>query len=154
VFWSDYLSRRSYAIFGDILSFDTTHNTNRYLMVFVPFNGLNYHKQLICFSVGLLRDEKVESFQWLINSFLIATGIHIPKTVITDQDLTITQAIADVFETMVHRFCMWHIMRKLPKKVGRTLNGCEDFIEHINRCVWASDSPDEFEESWGEMLGV
>ena len=43
-------------------------------------------------------------------------------------------------------------MRKLPKKVGRTLNGCADFIEHIKGRVWASDSLDEFEESWGEIL--
>jgi len=40
-------------------------------------------------------------------------------------------------------------MRKLPEKVRCTLNGCEDFIERIKGCVWASDSPNEFEESWG-----
>ena len=30
-------------------------------------------------------------------------------------------------------------MRKLPKKVRRTLNGYENFIEHIKGYVWASD---------------
>jgi len=43
-------------------------------------------------------------------------------------------------------------MRKLLEKVRRTLNGCEEFVEHIKGCVWASDSADEFEESCGEML--
>jgi len=43
-------------------------------------------------------------------------------------------------------------MRKLLEKVGRTLNGCEDFIKCTKGCVWASDSPDVFEESWGVML--
>ena len=75
-------------------------------MVFAPFTELNHHRQLICFSVGLLRDEKVDSFQWLFNSFLIAMGSHTPKTVITDQHSGITQAIADVFETSIHRFYM------------------------------------------------
>lgn len=28
----------------------------------------------------------------------------------------------------------------------------EDFIESIKGCVWASDSPSEFEESGGETL--
>jgi len=74
-----------------------------------------------------LRDEKMESFQWLFN-FLIAVGSHMPKTVITDQDLVIRHAVVDVFKTSIHQFCMWHIMRKLPVKVGRTLNGYEDFI--------------------------
>jgi len=39
-------------------------------------------------------------------------------------------------------------MRKLPEKVGCTLNGYEDFIKRIKGCVWPSDSLDEFEESW------
>ena len=29
VFWCDSLCRRSYALFGDFLSFDTKHKTNR-----------------------------------------------------------------------------------------------------------------------------
>jgi len=58
VFWLDSLSKRSYALLGDILSFDMTHKTNSYSVVFVPFTGLNHHRQLICFGVGLLRDEK------------------------------------------------------------------------------------------------
>jgi len=53
-------------------------------MVFAPFTGLNHHRQLICFSAGLLRDEKVELFRWLFNNFLIAMGSNRPKTIITD----------------------------------------------------------------------
>jgi len=44
VFRSDSLSRRSYTLFGDNLSFDTTPKTHRYSMVFVPFMGLNDHR--------------------------------------------------------------------------------------------------------------
>jgi len=67
-----------------------------------------------------------------------------------DQDSTIKQVVVEVFDTSVHRFYMWHIMRKLPEKVGHILNDCEDFIEHIKGCIWTSDSPDEFNMSWGE----
>ena len=42
VFWSDSLCRRSYALFGDLLSIDTKHKTNRYDMVFAPFTGINH----------------------------------------------------------------------------------------------------------------
>ena len=91
----------------------------------------------------------MESFQWLFKSFLIAMGSHMPKTLTTDQDLVIRQVVVDVFETSIHLFCMWHIVRRLPEKVGRMLNGCGDFIERIKRCVWASGSCDESEDSWG-----
>jgi len=84
VLWSDSLSKRSCAIFGDILPFDTTHKTNQYSMVFAPFTGLNHHRQLICFGASLLSDGKVESFQWLFNSFLVAMGSHMSKIAITD----------------------------------------------------------------------
>ena len=47
---------------------------------------------------------------------------------------------------------MWHIMRKLPEKVGHLLNGCEDFLEWIKLCVWASDTLEEFEAKWADML--
>ena len=43
-------------------------------------------------------------------------------------------------------------MRKLLEKVGHMFNGYEDFIKRIKGYVWASDSPDEFKESWGKML--
>jgi len=79
-------------------------------------------------------------------------GSHMPKIMISKIDTVIRQAIADVFETLIHRFCMWHIMRNLSEKVSRTLNGCKDFIKLIKGCIWASDSLNEFEESWGEML--
>ena len=71
-------------------------------MMFAPFTGLNHHRPLICFSAGLLRDEKVESFLWLFNNFLIAKGSHMAKTIIMDQDPAIGQAIIDVFETSIH----------------------------------------------------
>ena len=61
-----------------------THKTNQYSMVLAPFTRLNHRRQLIYFGVSLLRDEKVESFQWLFNSFLIAMGSHMSSIVITD----------------------------------------------------------------------
>ena len=59
LFWSDSLSRRSYTLFGDTLSFDMTDKTNRHSMVFAPFIGLDHQRQLMCFGAGVLRDEKV-----------------------------------------------------------------------------------------------
>ena len=41
---------------------------------------------------------------------------------------------------------------KVPKKVGHLLNGCEDFLERIKLCVWASDTFEEFEAKWADKL--
>ncbi|VFQ91055.1 unnamed protein product [Cuscuta campestris] len=41
VFWCDPVARKKYAMFGDVISFDATFNTNRYKMVFTPFTGVD-----------------------------------------------------------------------------------------------------------------
>ncbi|XP_047952735.1 protein FAR1-RELATED SEQUENCE 5-like [Salvia hispanica] len=40
LFWADAISRRNYHMFGDVISFDSTYNTNRYCMIFAPLKSL------------------------------------------------------------------------------------------------------------------
>jgi hypothetical protein len=47
---------------------------------------------------------------------------------------------------------MWHIMRKLPEKVGPPLREDEHFYSTVNSCVWGSENPAEFEEKWSAMI--
>lgn len=152
VFWCDSLCRRSYVLFGKLLSFDTKHKTNRYSMVFALFMGINHNHQLTCFGAGFIQDEKVKSFKWLLQCFIDAMGGKKPKAVIIDQDPAIRQGVLSVFEGCSHRYCMWHIIRKLPEKVRHLLSGCEDFLEQIKLCVQASDTQEEFEAKWEDML--
>lgn len=37
VFWADGQTRRNYSIFGNVLTFDTTDETNKYFMIFAVF---------------------------------------------------------------------------------------------------------------------
>ncbi|XP_056695623.1 protein FAR1-RELATED SEQUENCE 5-like [Spinacia oleracea] len=86
VFWADCISRKNYALYGDVLSFDTTYGTNRYKMIFAPFTGLDNHRLCITFGASFLGDEKAESFSWLFEKFLDAMEGHKPVCIITDQD--------------------------------------------------------------------
>jgi hypothetical protein len=40
VFLADTTSKKNYDYFSDVLSFDTTYNTNQYDMKFTPFTGV------------------------------------------------------------------------------------------------------------------
>ena len=40
LFWSDSQSQIDYAVFGDVVIFDSTYRTNKYNMPFVPFVGV------------------------------------------------------------------------------------------------------------------
>jgi hypothetical protein len=121
-FWVDSRSRMSYKYFGDVVTFDPTYLTNRYKMPFVPFTGVNHHQQFILFGCALLWDETEESFIWLLSTWLEAMCGVCPKTIITDQDAAITNAVARVFPNVNHHCCMWHIEKKSSRVLEQYLS--------------------------------
>ncbi|KAK3161035.1 hypothetical protein QOZ80_1BG0070800 [Eleusine coracana subsp. coracana] len=52
----------------------------------------------------------------------------------------------------IHRLCMWHILNKLPQKLGRTLLNDDDFLQPFMACVWSSETPKEFETKWSSII--
>ena len=87
-------------------------------MIFAPFTGLDNHRLCLTFGAVFLGNEKEESFKWLFDKFLDAMGGRMPICLIIDQDPTMKVAIEEKFHSTNHRFCIWHIMRKLSEKVG------------------------------------
>jgi len=152
IFWADGISRKNYALYGDVVSFDTTYDTNRYKMIFAPFTGIDNHRHCVTFGAAFLGDEKSESFIWLFEKFLEAMSSHKPVCIITDQDLAMKVAIQKVFDTSTHRLCMWHIMKKLSEKVGCSLNADSNFNARFKSCVYNSETTMEFEMNWHAII--
>ncbi|XP_057532953.1 protein FAR1-RELATED SEQUENCE 5-like [Amaranthus tricolor] len=153
LFWADAISRKNYCLFGEMVTFDCTYNTNKYSMVLAPFTGVDHHKSCITFGIGLLAKEDSESFEWLFRTFLHCMGECMPTYLITDQDPAMKIAIKNVFPHTIHKLCMWHIMSKVTDKVGPELNKNEDFLKELNGCVWNIDQEeDEFEEKWEGIM--
>lgn len=75
-----------------------------------------------------------------------------PKMIIIDEDLSMKATIKDVFPNTVHRLCMWHILNKLPEKLGRDFTKDEEFMKRFGICVWCSETPDEFESNWASII--
>nr|KAJ0212430.1 hypothetical protein LSAT_V11C400221880 [Lactuca sativa] len=70
MFWDDEMGKAYYAEFGDVISFDATFRTNKYRMVFVPFTAIDHHKKSVTVGSGLLSNESIESYSWLLKAFL------------------------------------------------------------------------------------
>ncbi|XP_035830097.1 protein FAR1-RELATED SEQUENCE 5-like [Helianthus annuus] len=148
LFWANGLCKRNFMEFGDVISFDETFKTNKYKMVFVPFTGIDNHCRNVNLGAGLLASESIDSYKWLLNSFVKPFGRQ-PKVVVTDQDPAMKQAIEEVFSTSRHRLCMWHIMKKVADKVGHELCNNDDFKRRMCDIVWTdSIEPEEFERQW------
>ncbi|XP_042988596.1 protein FAR1-RELATED SEQUENCE 5-like [Carya illinoinensis] len=147
MFWADARSRAAYEYFGDVVTFDTTYLTNRYGMPFALFVGVNHHGQSILLGAGLLSNEDTNTFIWLFQMWLSCMNGKAPKAIITDQDWAIKNAIACVFPQTRHRYCLWHIMRKLPKKLGSHAKFNAGLKTDIQTALYDSQTTTEFEEN-------
>jgi hypothetical protein len=108
--------------------------------------------QSVFFGAGFLLNEKIESYEWLLKTFLVAMGGKAPSLITTDEDASMRSAIASVFPDTVHRLCMWHIMEKVPEKVGPETRTDKLFWASLNACVWGSETGDEFETQWNALI--
>ncbi|XP_042065335.1 uncharacterized protein LOC121808827 [Salvia splendens] len=76
LFWADAISRRNYHMFGDVISFDSTYNTNRYCMSFAPFTGKYNHSRAVTFGAGLLSSEEPDEFDIIWNDMMERYGLE------------------------------------------------------------------------------
>ena len=118
LFWCDSQSRLDYQHFGDVLVFDNTYKTNRYKMSFVPFMGLNHHRQTVVFACAIISSETEATYKWLLKTFLKAMHQKMPKGVITDGDAAMIAAIAKILKGVAHRVCTWHIEKNMKSHLN------------------------------------
>ncbi|XP_062103335.1 protein FAR-RED IMPAIRED RESPONSE 1-like [Humulus lupulus] len=74
-----------------------------------------------------------------------------PNAIITDQDKAMKKAIEIVFPQSRHRWCLWHIMKKMPEK----LSGYQSYKpikKALKKCVYNSLTKEEFEKTWGLFI--
>ncbi|XP_024164135.1 protein FAR-RED IMPAIRED RESPONSE 1-like [Rosa chinensis] len=150
-FWAYARSRAAYQEFGDVFTFDTTYLTNKYEMPSAPFVGVNHHVQSILLGCGLISSEDIETFVWLFKSWLTCMSGNAPSGINTDQDRAMKNAIEIVFPNTRHRWCLWHILKKIPEKL-KGYTEYESISMTLLNTIYDSLSQVEFEERWDEMI--
>ncbi|KAH0680071.1 hypothetical protein KY284_021156 [Solanum tuberosum] len=121
-------------------------------MPFVSFTGVNNHHQSILFGCALLWDETEETFQLLLHTWQEAMFGISPRTIITDQDVAITNAVAKMFPNSGHHFCMWHIEKKIPEYLSHVFHEFDDFKSEFSKCLHYTTTPEEFETAWIDIM--
>ncbi|KAH9703973.1 protein FAR1-RELATED SEQUENCE [Citrus sinensis] len=141
------MARYDYECFGDVLAFDATYKTNAYQKPLVTLVGTNHHRKTTVFGFGLLGDETVESYTWLLQTFLSAMGNRKPKSVITDGDEAMSKAIKTVFVGATHRLCCWHLERNAQANIKN-----EDFTRKFCDLMLTGMNAGEFDQWWFALV--
>ncbi|XP_074351990.1 protein FAR1-RELATED SEQUENCE 5-like [Apium graveolens] len=149
--WVDPRSLNAYKNFGDVVTFDSTYRTNRYDMPFIPITGVNHHYQNILFGFALIRDEKETTYRWVLKTWSEAVDNKPPITIITDQDIALSNAISEVMPNTNHTYCTWHISSKFSEKLSTLYTQYLEFKTDFNACIYKSLSPTEFEGRWEDL---
>ncbi|RYR77306.1 hypothetical protein Ahy_A01g001741 isoform F [Arachis hypogaea] len=61
------------------------------------------------------------------------------------------RALEACMPTTIHRWCIWHIMKKIPSKLNG-YKGHADIEQQMSEVVWNSRSKDSFDRNWNDFL--
>ncbi|KAL2944544.1 Protein FAR1-RELATED SEQUENCE 5 [Bienertia sinuspersici] len=147
----DARSRAAYIEFGDVVFFDSTYLTNRYLLPFANFVGVNHHGQSMLLGCALISHEDAVTFEWVFTNWISCIGGKPPRGILTDQDAAMKKAIAKVMPNTRHRWCLLHILNKLPVKLGE-YDKYEEIKQALLHAIYDSYAIEEFENCWNEAI--
>ncbi|XP_015939633.1 protein FAR1-RELATED SEQUENCE 5-like [Arachis duranensis] len=145
MFWVDGISRVDYQYFGDVVAFDSTYKKNKYNRPLVIFSGSNNHKQTTIFGFGLVLNETITLYTWMLENLLEVMCNKPPSIVVTDGDDAMITAVKKVFPEATHRLCAWHLQKNV------TSNGSEQmFREIFSKWLYVDMEVDKFEFQWDQ----
>lgn len=150
-FWADEKMLVDYGDFGDVVYFDTTCRLNKDWRPLVLFFGINNHKQILVFGAAFVYDDTVQSFKWLFRTFIKAMSGQTPKTILSDKDAVISEAIASEFPETHHRFCTWQMYQNAVKHLSQVVLSSDSFSSDLCSGFFNLDEED-FVNSWKVML--
>ncbi|XP_045791729.1 protein FAR1-RELATED SEQUENCE 11-like [Trifolium pratense] len=126
-----------------------------------------YKREFVCHRSGVSKPVKVNELEsqrkrkasrcsWNtlfghLNFLAFVKGKN-PQTILTDQDPSLKEAIANEFPNTKHAFCIWHILAKLPSWFSFVLGArYNDFKSEFFK-VYHLDCEDDFEQYWKSMV--
>jgi hypothetical protein len=150
-FWRDGRSKVDYDYFGDVLILDKTFRIEEHTIICAPLWGLNHHRQQVLFGCAFLLNESTDSFVWLLETFMEAMDRHQPKTIFTDENELMVDAVKAVLPDAEHRIGIWYIRQNALKQLS-ALYMQPGFEILFNKCISDCQTEEEFESRWESLL--
>ncbi|XP_028121123.1 protein FAR1-RELATED SEQUENCE 5-like [Camellia sinensis] len=92
-------------------------------------------------------NETIETYTWVLETFMEAMGNKAPVSVLTDGDKSMREAIRRVFPDARHRLCNWHLGKNAVSNVH--ISG---FAHAFKQCMDMETDETKFEHGWTTMV--
>ena len=120
IFWMTANQIMLWSRYSDVILHDNTARTNKYnyplsLFILVDCNGKSRLG-----AQAFLNDETQESYEWVLQQTLDATGIEL-QVILTDMDPAMDAACQSVYKNTYHIHCIWHLSQNLIKRLKSKL---------------------------------
>ena len=152
IFWADTKMVTDSGQFGDVVSFDIVSRNNTSLRLFASFIGFNNYGETVLLGMALMYDDTVESFQWLLETFLRAMSGRAPRTFFSRQDAVVAKAISFVMPQTRHAICTWHLKQIAKKKLSHLIRGGCNVMREFKACINDYEEEIELFTSWEAMI--
>lgn len=150
--WVDARSRSAYRYFGDVVTFEVNKFADQYDNVyFVSFIGTNHHAQSVLLGCGVVSGTTVTTYQWIFRTWMRCMDDKPPVAVITAYSKEIETSVKSIFPDAKLRFCLWHVLKDLPEKIGASEN-IDTIIFRLTNLVYDSLTIPDFEKDWSEVV--
>lgn len=151
-FWTDLRSQAQYRYFGDVISLDVMYlQHSRASLPLATLLGVNNHGHLVLLGCGLLSKDSKENYVWLLKRWLSCMNGKPPEAITTSYSDVVAEAVSEVLPDARHRFCFWHILKKLQENVGRT-HEKEAISLRFKEVVYDTVTLTDFEKEWEAMV--
>ncbi|XP_072087940.1 protein FAR1-RELATED SEQUENCE 5-like [Arachis hypogaea] len=146
MFWAYGPSRVDFQHFGDVIAFDSTYKKNKYNRPLVIFSGSKNHKQTTIFSFGLVLDETIGSYKWMLENLLEVMCGNMSSVVVTDGDESMIAAVREVLPRETHRLCAWHLQKNVTSNTNEQI-----FCDVFAKWLYADIEVEDFEGEWAQV---
>ncbi|CAA0830788.1 Protein FAR1-RELATED SEQUENCE 5 [Striga hermonthica] len=152
IFWADDNTIVDYGHFGDVVCLDTSCMRKTNFRPYLQLVGLNNHRQVVIFGAAFLYNDSVDSFKWLLRTFIEGMSGKKPKFILSDQDATVVQAIHAVLPEVNHCMCAWQVYLIALKHLHHVVKEYDSFAADFRNCVFSLEQEEDFTRAWDLML--
>ncbi|XP_022020098.1 protein FAR-RED IMPAIRED RESPONSE 1-like [Helianthus annuus] len=144
IFFLHEYSKDMWRAFPHVMLIDATYKTNLYNMPFMQIVGITPTNHSLCIAHAVVSKERGDNFVWVLKRIKsMLDECMEPRVIVTDRDMALMGAYANVFPNASRLLCRWHIQQNVMKhcKAAFTEEDCDKFLSFWGTLIESPSIP-------------